>query len=162
RSFAEPRVETIEALELVSAMLRDERIEGGALGVGRLALGEASVERFVKHPGDGGEGRSADRVQAAFILAREEESRGRRLAELAPPQAVRPLVAKPVGHRLRVRAKPIPLGPLLWALSLFLLAGFVVGAAGATEDREKIAAFVFARQPLGRGQRVSDVPRQPA
>jgi hypothetical protein len=81
RPFAEPRGEIIEASKLVSAMLRDERIEGGALGVGRLPIGQTDVKRFVKHPGNGGEGRSADRVQATFIVGREEEGRGRRLAE---------------------------------------------------------------------------------
>ena len=60
-----------------------------------------------------------------------------------------------------IRTQPLPLGVFLASLCLLALAGFVVRPPSATEDREEIAAFVLAREPLRRDRRAVDVPRQP-
>jgi hypothetical protein len=63
--------------------------------------------------------------------------------------------------RRGVRTQPLALGVLLAPLCLLAPAGFVVRPSSATEDREEIAAFILAREPLRRDQRTVDVPRQP-
>ena len=155
RPLAEALGQLPDLFELARPLMRGELGKEGLPLGGRLALAELKAQRVGEHRAKREQRPALGLGQLPVSLHGDLQRLGRVGAEaLNPPVAVAP-VPQVLAERRGVRAQPLALGVFLAPLFLLLPQGFVVGAAGATEDGEEINA---SSSPASHSRRASERP----